>query len=315
MAIENEDDPFDGLMNLPRMTYLLAGQRGFSAVMDGLDGDLLLGRADYIAPLWRSGQVRAALGETLTAGGVTAALESRQALLYKSLRSAFTPGWMRSAWHRQRRARLVDSKVKSTLISRGFAEQANISERQRVYDIQRKLSGARDHISAHKMALTHADLTAALERYERTAAGQGIEARHPLLDVRLASFCLGLPWQMKTHRGWTKRILRMAASPLLPEPVVWRADKDQLMWAFNLALLQQHADRFQQACLDERETLSNYIDITKLERVWRSYRRDGGEESAGLAWQASILGLWLRRLREHGWMAPRNGSAGLHLFA
>ena len=56
----------------------------------------------------------------------------------------------------------------------------------------------------HKIALDHTFLTVGLERYERVASAFGIEARHPYTDVRLAEFCLGLPWQLKTQRGWTK---------------------------------------------------------------------------------------------------------------
>ena len=95
-----------------------------------------------------------------------------------------------------------------------------------------------------------------MERYERVASAFGIEASHPFHDIRLVEFCLGLPWQLQTHHGWTKWILRRALEPLLPAEVIWRKDKDSLMWEFNRLILKERADYFYQITLDEKENLS-----------------------------------------------------------
>ncbi len=126
-------------------------------------------------------------------------------------------------------------------------------------------------IERHKIALDHPFLTVGLERYERVASAFGVEARHPFTDVRLVEFCLALPWHLKTRRGWTKYILRRAMEPYLPSEVVWRRDKDSLMWEFNRFILKARADYFHQARLDERENLKPYIDVQKLKDFWHEY--------------------------------------------
>jgi len=295
--IENEDDPFDILMTLPRAVYLHARDRNIHALMDGVDGDILLGRCDYISPLWHSGNIKAAIGETLAANGVAATLESRGGLFFNSLRAAFVPQWMRSLRRANRYRTVVDTEVKDTLINREFAVRSNIKDRLKTYEAQSFLPTSASHMDSHKNAMEHSNLTVGLERYERVANALSIEARHPLLDVRLASFCLSLPWQLKTHRGWTKLILRRAVEPLLPQQVVWRKDTDQLMWIFNQSVLKERVDYFYQLTLDEKDALVPYIDIRKLLNCWRDYRESGKDKDAENIWTGVALALWLRRQR------------------
>jgi len=103
----------------------------------------------------------------------------------------------------------------------------------------------------------HPHLQAALERYDRVAAEFSIESRHPLLDIRLAEFCLSLPWYLKTRRGWTKAIMREMMICKLPEPVVWRRDKDSLGWQVNTAVLLGQADYFKAVLEAEAVQLRN----------------------------------------------------------
>jgi asparagine synthase (glutamine-hydrolysing) len=149
----------------------------------------------------------------------------------------------------------------------------------------------------HKISLDHPFLTVGLERYERVASAFGIEARHPFTDVRLAEFCLGLPWQLKTQRGWTKMILRRAMEPYLPSAVIWRKDKDSLMWEVNRLILKERADYFYQTTCDEQAHLEPYVDVPKLMRFWQEYLTLGDENHAELIWSGIALAMWLRRHR------------------
>ena len=151
---------------------------------------------------------------------------------------------------------------------------------------------------SHKIALDHPFLTVGLERYERVASAFGIEARHPFTDVRLVEFCLGLPWQLKTRRGWTKMILRRAMEPYLPAEVIWRRDKDSLMWEVNRLILKERAEYFYQITCDEQASLKPYVDLKKLMTFWQNYLTRGDEKHADLIWSGIALALWLRRQRE-----------------
>jgi asparagine synthase (glutamine-hydrolysing) len=123
-------------------------------------------------------------------------------------------------------------------------------------------------------------------------------ARHPFMDVRLAEFCLSLPWQLKTHHGWTKMILRRALESDLPSGVVWRKDKDSLMWDVNLLILKARADYFYQITLDEQANLKPYIDLHKLMKFWQEYLTLGDEKHAGFIWLGVALAMWLRQQRK-----------------
>ncbi len=54
--------------------------------------------------------------------------------------------------------------------------------------------------------------------------------------------------------------------PYLPADVVWRRDKDSLMWEYNRLILKNRAEYFHQATLDERNSLKPYVDTQKLEK-------------------------------------------------
>lgn len=65
-----------------------------------------------------------------------------------------------------------------------------------------------------------------LLRYEdRNSMAFSIESRVPFLDHRLVEMTLALPTEQKIEGGWTKKILRKAMEPDLPEAIVWRKDK------------------------------------------------------------------------------------------
>jgi asparagine synthase (glutamine-hydrolysing) len=65
-----------------------------------------------------------------------------------------------------------------------------------------------------------------LLRYgDRNSMAHGRETRLPFLQHELVEFLFSLPSRFKIRDGWTKWLLRMAMSGILPEPIVWRKDK------------------------------------------------------------------------------------------
>ena len=92
-------------------------------------------------------------------------------------------------------------------------------------------------------------------------------------------------------------ILRRALEPYLPSEVIWRKDKDSLMWEVNRLILKERADYFYQITLDEQENLKPYIDLRKLMKFWQDYLTLGDEKHAELIWSGIALGMWLRQQR------------------
>ena len=64
-------------------------------------------------------------------------------------------------------------------------------------------------------------------------------------------------------------ILRRAMEPYLPSEVVWRRDKDSLMWEVNRLILKARADYFYQITCDEQANLQPYVDLKKLMQFWQ----------------------------------------------
>jgi asparagine synthase (glutamine-hydrolysing) len=58
-----------------------------------------------------------------------------------------------------------------------------------------------------------------LVKVDRAAMAHGLETRAPFLDVDLAEFVLGLPWQMRFKNGSLKCLLRQASGHLWPESI------------------------------------------------------------------------------------------------
>jgi asparagine synthase (glutamine-hydrolysing) len=291
-------EPFDWHMNIWRALYEQAREQHILAFLDGVDGDLLLADSNLAPFLWRSGQVRAAIGETLLAGNSMAYYNHPLIRLYISLRVAFTPEWLRRLKRKFRTSNAISEAVKGSIINPEFARSVRLDERLEKYHSHNRTSPASSQMEAHRYALNNPHLQAALERYDRVASGYSIESRHPLLDVRLVEFCLSLPWQLKTHRGWRKMAMRRVMEPMLPYEVVWRNDKHHLGWSVNLMVLKSQADYFQQLLDESHDVLAAYIDLKKMENLWTQFFSSGGDEPARLIWTAIALALWLRRQKE-----------------
>jgi asparagine synthase (glutamine-hydrolysing) len=62
-------------------------------------------------------------------------------------------------------------------------------------------------------------MSALLERKDRMSMASGLEVRVPFCDHHLVEYVWNIPWEMKSHGGVRKQVLRDAAASLLPEDV------------------------------------------------------------------------------------------------
>ncbi len=295
-SVQAEEEPFDCLMNLQQLLYLEAKAHGVRTVLDGVDGDVLLIDPYAIYPqLWRQGNMRIALRETLGARGVAGELGKPWRLFLWSLRSALAPDWIRAVRRRYRYGIGAIAAAKKTIINGEFARRVDVGRRLATRDSHGIQSGSCSILNAHKTSLDHPCLTVGVERYQRVAASLGIEASHPLLDVRLVEFCLSLPWRLQTQGGWTKLILRRLMEPSLPSEVVWRRDKDSLAWHFNAHVLREQAGYFTQLIREQQNALEPYLDIAKILRYCDAFSQLGDERNAEVLWYGAALALWLHQ--------------------
>jgi asparagine synthase (glutamine-hydrolysing) len=71
-----------------------------------------------------------------------------------------------------------------------------------------------------------------LEVEDRTAAGFGLEERHPFLDRRIAEFALAIPEEQRWRGRYPKYVLRQAMKGLLPERIRTRTTKADFSHVF-----------------------------------------------------------------------------------
>lgn len=91
------------------------------------------------------------------------------------------------------------------------------------------------HCHEHADVMAPIGLLRGLEGYQRVASRFGLELRDPFADTQVLDFCLRLRLSVKTHRGWTKWLLRAYCANDLPESVVWNWRKDHLGWLIGSA--------------------------------------------------------------------------------
>jgi hypothetical protein len=135
------------------------------------------------------------------------------------------------------------------------------------------------------LILTSPKWASLFEEYDAGSTGFPLEFRHPLFDLRLASFLLSIPpvpWCIK------KRLLREAMRGTLPDSVRLRP-KSPLGGDFNRALLRKAASQWIDT-FPATEELARYVVRDDLPRIV------GENESEGLRIKRSPLNLncWLR---------------------
>lgn len=132
----------------------------------------------------------------------------------------------------------------------------------------------------------------ALLRYaDRNSMAHSREVRLPFLDRRVAEFALSLPAEFLCRGGVTKRILRDAARPLVPEPVLTRRDKvafepPQARWLATVPWRERIAD----VLLDPATADRGVYDTTAIEADLRA----GAWRDHGALWRAFCAEVWRR---------------------
>jgi asparagine synthase (glutamine-hydrolysing) len=155
----------------------------------------------------------------------------------------------------------------------------------------RKPSSKFDSLGNHLFDLSfNSVLPTLLRNYDRYSMISGVELRMPLLDYRIVEFAFSLPWSSKVRNGFSKSILRDAASTLLPSDIIYNKKKlgfappivDWIRGPLREYLLDQvHSAAFQQANLIQPSLLaaslkkiifgSDPIILYKAEEVWKQF--------------------------------------------
>jgi asparagine synthase (glutamine-hydrolysing) len=290
-AFLKAEDPFVSFMTLAFTLYCQAAARDNHVILDGVEGDLVLSLpSDYAAVLFRQGNWRTALHETLHRRAHTGT-RTHTALL-KMLRAAIAPFGLRDKWFKRRFKRQFPGELKDSLLAERFHSRTDelVDRYQQVLQPQKA-----DRVSLQNLQkpwLCKPYLNSALERYDKVAAACGVEARHPLLDKRIVEFGFQLPWDQKVRDGCAKHLLRRSTRDLIPDSVRWRRDKPHLGGSFTLQWCSQQSRRMQQYFMESTSWQSTLSADKVLEKEQFSELEPVQQE---YLWMAYFLVLWLNR--------------------
>jgi asparagine synthase (glutamine-hydrolysing) len=123
-----------------------------------------------------------------------------------------------------------------------------------------------------------------LVKLDRASSAHGLEARVPLLDHRLVSFCATIPPSQRYAGGATKQILRRTMAGRLPETALRRR---KLGFGIPASYWSAPAWRSRLRTLLAEEALLPEIIDTSAAETW----------SGDLAWRVLAFASWLRQSR------------------
>lgn len=287
------EEPFDIWMSLVHAQYLMAARTGMTAVMDGIDADVLLTsgsalirqiRHGHWVSAWRNarGQQRhyPDLPAWRTLAGAT--------------RSALTPDWARPPLRRLRRRLRQRDSLDHSWIAPEFAAAVRLEDRLATFG--HWSPPVLEHTAPEEAAvgLLHPCTIGGFERYHRVASWYGVDPRHPFNDREVMELCVNLPDHQRFRNGHTKFVLRNAMRGRLPESVCWRTGKEHLGSDVTLRVLAHGVDP-NQALGDRRDLLAPYIARGKLERAIAIPWAQANADTQGDILQALALALWLER--------------------
>ena len=172
------------------------------------------------------------------------------------------PTWARQA-RRAMRGRGRPAWSANSFINPEFARQIEASQGVIGFPAQPRTQ-RQDHWLGVAQNIRWSDL------YERAAPAWQIDPRHPLMDRRLAEFCVSLPAEQKFRQGQTRRIFRQAMRGVLPEAIRQREDKATPLYSMAPAFLRNDRERLEASLLKQNEALRPYVDLPAVAQAYRS---------------------------------------------
>ena len=231
-------EPFDAYLVINRALYAAARRSGINVMLDGAGADVVLTAGNRVAALLGQGKIIEAAREARSEAEFWGPAWPTPKIFLPAAWASVAPAWVRRvrrrvAWW------IADTKLGMgrTSVSRDLARAVNQGERR---------SRARRHLPTDSPADTayraqsirHPNLAVARERYDRTAASFGVEARDPFMDIRLIQFALSLPSVQLQTGGWPKTVVRRAMTGKVSDKIVWMRGKPHLGWSFTSRLIE-----------------------------------------------------------------------------
>ena len=216
-VLYHQDEPFGGASIYSEWAVMREASKHVKVILDGHGGDeVFAGYKDYRQAFLADLFVRARWATFLTELVKLSAMHKDKRMFLREIKSLPMYVFGRTA----KRAMYRVYYRRQIAASRRDFQTARLPEPKR---IDEKFAGDLNEVLLHYMrAYT---LPYLLRGEDRCCMAHSIEARIPFTDYRLVDYVFAIPAIYKIHDGWTKWLLRLAVSDLLPPEIVWRKDK------------------------------------------------------------------------------------------
>lgn len=127
---------------------------------------------------------------------------------------------------------------------------------------------------------------------DRLSMAHGLEMRAPLLDHRVAEFCMSMPARLKIRWGRTKYAMREAARKSLPADIINRP-KQGFMFPVAYWLSNEVLENVRASLLHGPLVKENWIEPTAVERLTAEHRQHRADHHVRI-WMLLNLDAWFR---------------------
>ena len=131
-----------------------------------------------------------------------------------------------------------------------------------------------------------------LTKVDRMSMAHSLEARVPLLDHRLVEFANALPFHLKYDGHTSKRVMKAAYAPELPQEIVRQRKR-----GFSIPLDRWFRGTWrafgEEVLFDTRAMHRNYLDLDAVRRLWNEHQTHR-ENHGHRLWAMIVFEHWLR---------------------
>jgi asparagine synthase (glutamine-hydrolysing) len=286
--------PVDMYLQVSAHACRLARERGCRLVLNGIDGDNVLGRGTYpMAELLRQGRWRQAWRECGQSQNSTYLhrMSPAQVMGY-AMYHAFAPEMVRR-WRGQRGARRMLAGLRQhPVLAPDLVDRIGLAERIE-WAVLRRYSRDPQHRCDHRSYWVGFSMRGA----DYLASRNGMAIRFPWCDKRVMEFFERVPTRYLACGGWTKYLVRKACEPALGGAAVWHIGKRHVGELLNRQVLRAAGAGLAAVLDEERYALQPYFRSAAIDRAiagLHSFKAVQGSHYDAMLSIACMAG-WLRQ--------------------
>ncbi len=132
--------------------------------------------------------------------------------------------------------------------------------------------------------------------FDRMSMAHSLEVRVPFLDHKVVEYCATIPDEFKVDGSVTKRVLKEAASGILPQEIIHRKKIGFFRQATSTWFKAQAEVVLKDVLLDPAARYQSFLSRSAVERCLTQGRRPTDDDTARQMVTLFMLELWLARL-------------------